>query len=905
MASARLAVEATAAAAAGSPTSGYVAAYAPLGSWSEYQTGVALVLIAGALPPELNPGVIETADVVNSCSEVPPGTFIPDSPNPEAVCVANGTDIYLVDGLTVVQVLTSGGTGSASFTGGLCTTCGVVVDPLSQTAVIAVSSSSGGGGYQLLDLTNPTQAGLSSVIDAAPNGIAETAGILPIAEDQLLILSPTENNAYDVFDVQIPMASAADVIGLHYGAATGGNELDSAAAGATGIVLATDEFTGNVFLADLTQASIALPSVPGSFGSWTAPAQLQNMPALQFPSAGTSAIATAYGAGVAVLADEFGTTAFGAIRLPSAPGSGVPAVSDWVAADMPADPSGAEWAMPLDPHGLVAAFASARLSAGSLIVGPGGGIGLLENKARTYVAVIDLLALLSAPRSATDPHRIEPTFDLLANNVVAFAPFPNRSSSPSVPTGISNFSDGELLQDSSGALWIVYGGAPFPISAAQFSQMQFDPNLVETFSGTLGFQLPEPGTVLQEFDSALPLSPATVYMIEGVCDPAGTPCTTSAECYGAACTPTMKRRIPDYETFVGLEYAVTDIGIVPDGTLAAIPSGPDVPSNSTWLTPVASHYCVDASYKLTSPLQDVSVGTGDPIFFDPLSLLDPTTPCRRLRGFGRRVENPCQSNGDDGDFNVDIQPDCGSFPYAVGEAQCFAHWWFGLGPSVGNGEGCQPTPDGVANCRLHVEVNSANQPLGTIDECGCAMEGCGCALQAGMCGCTSVRPCEPPSRAFGNRWSIGLRSGLQGFEQQPVEIIGAMVTDNKHEGLCDTAGWPEIHPVWRVRFLHDATRAYAADSFDAGQVAQEPEHTCQVKCCSGAPVPDGAVLSREECLAYAFDGCIPGGCAGVQEVDMDGAKIDDYESGVRDHACESRGSLGPIPVLPTCHESCG
>jgi hypothetical protein len=139
--------------------SGFVSAYAPLGSWEESTTGVALILIGGSFPGSLTPAVIPTSGVVNSCSGVPSGTFVAGSMNPEAICVANGNDIYLIDGTSIVRTLTSAGVGESFFSGGLCTTCGVVTDAVSKTAVIAVSTLDGNGGYQLLDLQNPVAAG--------------------------------------------------------------------------------------------------------------------------------------------------------------------------------------------------------------------------------------------------------------------------------------------------------------------------------------------------------------------------------------------------------------------------------------------------------------------------------------------------------------------------------------------------------------------------------------------------------------------------------------------------------------------------------------------------------------------------------------------------------------------------
>ncbi len=405
---------------------GYIAAWAPLGSWEETTTGVALIPIAG----NVTGAIISTPDVVNSCAGAPKGSIVAKSTNPEAVCVANGTDIYLLDGATIVKTLTSGGVGSVDFTGGACTTCGVAVDAPDKQAIISVATADGTGAYQLLDLASLT---LSPVIAAKPDSIAEHFGILPIAGGFFLDLSPSEDFSsppagvdYNIFAIAAPNATpgSGGVEKFDYSNSSilSGADLDSAALDSTGIILATDEFTGNLFIADLMQARVDASASPPT---WTAPAQLQNLPELNFPSAGTTGIAVAYGAHEALLEDEFGTTNFGAIKLPSTSGSGTPAVQDWVAANMPNTPDGNGWTMPLDPHGLTAAFVAGEITGGTVVVDHEHGFGLLMNDQRTYVAVIDLNALLAAPRTTPSPsHTIDSTYDLLTNNVVSFIAFP-------------------------------------------------------------------------------------------------------------------------------------------------------------------------------------------------------------------------------------------------------------------------------------------------------------------------------------------------------------------------------------------------------------------------------------------------------------------------------------------------
>jgi hypothetical protein len=173
---------------------------------------------------------------------------------------------------------------------------------------------------------------------------------------------------------------------------------------ATGIALSTIEFTGDLFIADLTQATFT----PGSPGTWTAPSQVQTFTEFQSLTAGTSGIAVAPGSHLAIVTGEFGGNLFGAIQLPSTSGSGTPAVVDWVVATVPDEPDMTSFAMGLDPHTLTAYTSPTTNKA----------IGVMADDPRTYLAVVDLQALLAAPR--TGAHTVDPTFDLVANNVLSF-----------------------------------------------------------------------------------------------------------------------------------------------------------------------------------------------------------------------------------------------------------------------------------------------------------------------------------------------------------------------------------------------------------------------------------------------------------------------------------------------------
>lgn len=386
-----------------------VTSYVPNGSWQETlpaNLGIQVVPIEGTGTK----ATITTPHITNSCAS--------NSVTGQTICTANDTDVYLIKGITLTNTLTSAGTGTVSFTGGSCTNCGVVVDPALNIAVIglALTGSPGGSGFQGVDLTTATP------FPPLPTQTANISESFALDPTRAFLLSPSEPRA-GKSDYQIVRGTGTISAALFNFAtasttfAAPNNELDSAAVDCTtGIALASIEFTQHLFITDLTQAKFT-PGIAPAPGTWTAPNTIQDFtPAFNNFSAGTTGITVAPGTHVGILEDEFGTTQFAGFRLPSTSGTGTPAVQDWVSASMPPDPSGARWTMSLDPHGLTA------------YVGPSGGphsgkpIGLIMNDARTFIAAVDIEALLNPKLRTPGTHVIPLTVDLVAAGVVRFVP---------------------------------------------------------------------------------------------------------------------------------------------------------------------------------------------------------------------------------------------------------------------------------------------------------------------------------------------------------------------------------------------------------------------------------------------------------------------------------------------------
>ncbi|MGD0672679.1 MAG: hypothetical protein ABSB13_11405 [Candidatus Binatus sp.] len=352
-------------------------AYLPQGNWGGSEGSASIKVV----PVETSSGIgtggapttITTANIPNSCSS--------NSTTGLTVCVANNTDVYLINGTTLTSTLTSGATGSEGFSGGDCENCGVVVDASINKALITVGLETGGpGGYQFLDLS-----GTPTFETPIPAG-AETSEDISIDPVRHLILSPNEDSDYQLVNIS---SSPAAVFNNDVSGESGAPEFDSAGEDCTtGIALGTDEFTGNLFIADLTQAEFT-PGTPA--GTWTdAASQLVNFPEFDNLAAGTCGIAVAPGTHLGIVTGEYGGDLEGVVELPATSGSGTPAFPDYVAFTVPSPPSPEEgWSEGYDPH-TVTAYVSPNTKKAYAV---------LENADFSYLAIVDLQAMLSAPRT--------------------------------------------------------------------------------------------------------------------------------------------------------------------------------------------------------------------------------------------------------------------------------------------------------------------------------------------------------------------------------------------------------------------------------------------------------------------------------------------------------------------------
>jgi hypothetical protein len=343
--------------------------YAPQGAWGSGSAAVKVVPIetVSGIGTGGAPVSVTTGSVPNSCSS--------NSQTGETVCVGNNTDVFLITGTTLSSTVHSGADATQSFSGGSCMNCGVVVDSTINKALISLGLSAGGpGGYQLLDL-----GGTPAFEAPIPAGTrtSEDVSIDPVRH---LVLSPNEGSLYQI--VNITSATAA----LFNNQREDGRYDSAAEDCTTGIALSTIEGTGKLFIADLKQAVFT----PGTPGTWTdTGSQVQDFPEFAGFAAGTNGIAVAPGTHLGIVTGEFGGNLEGVIQLPATSGTGTPAVVDWVAFTVPNLPNTSSWSQGFDPH-TVTAYVSPNSKKA---------FGVLENGDFSFVAIVDLHGLLSAPRT--------------------------------------------------------------------------------------------------------------------------------------------------------------------------------------------------------------------------------------------------------------------------------------------------------------------------------------------------------------------------------------------------------------------------------------------------------------------------------------------------------------------------
>jgi Pro-kumamolisin, activation domain len=429
-----------------------VVAYMPVGSYGELVTGVLVTPVEGTatgsqlVQPAGTDGTVPD-NVINTCGG--------DTVTGQVVCTSNGRSVYVINtganGLptgTATPIVDGAGQLSTAanpttffgeaFSGGNCATCNVAIDPLRGIAYLSIGQPTATGGVEAFfqPLT------LASLALGTPVDTTQQATSEDIAVDAVrgFVLSPNEGafegssfaGDYQIFDTNQNKVFNFTPTNTP---PTSGGGFDSAAEDClTGVALSTDEFTNQVFLVDISQATFNTSTL-----TWTAPNNPFPIPEFtQFinTGAGTSGISViASGSHVGVIAGEFGSSGFVGFSLPQkrAAAGTVPTLTDYIQANIPNTPDNTVWAMGDDPHTLTA-YTSPNTNRQYAVFEDDVFTSALQNGTRTWLAVVDLTALLSTtttPRGTGPFTGGAPDANQPANALTCcHAPEPSTSANP-------------------------------------------------------------------------------------------------------------------------------------------------------------------------------------------------------------------------------------------------------------------------------------------------------------------------------------------------------------------------------------------------------------------------------------------------------------------------------------------
>ena len=291
-------------------------------------------------------------------------------------------------------------TGTLGFTGGSCTICDIAYDPTDNAFLILVPGPSGGL-FQRWGENSHTSTASVAVSDPNENwgyDYVKNWVFTPqynTTPPALQIIDFTTSTLY-TSSTTFPMIVTPD----------SGNVDVS-----THVAITPNEFNPpDVFTtADLGTAVLNSPSA----GMFTVSGSSQTLTINLLGTCGAddTDIATDSVLHLEFVTGEFcdfGEERMGFLLLPTS-SSGL-AISDYAFVKIPNTPDAKPWDAAHDPHPIAAFNDPANCPDCAVIV----------NREVTWLAVIDLKKLMAAPRSATDPHAIDPTYDLQTNGVLAY-----------------------------------------------------------------------------------------------------------------------------------------------------------------------------------------------------------------------------------------------------------------------------------------------------------------------------------------------------------------------------------------------------------------------------------------------------------------------------------------------------
>ena len=294
--------------------------------------------------------------------------------------------------------------GSITFTGGSCTICDIAYDPSDNAFLILVPSGvSGAGAFQRWTENGHTQT--ASVVDSDPNENWGYDYVKNWVFTPQYNTSPTALQIVDFSTATPTLYTSSTTFPMIVTPDSGNVDVS------THVAITPNEFNPpDIFTtADLGSAVLNSPSA----GMFTVSGSSQTLTIKVQGSCGADNTDMAIDSvlHLAFVTGEFcdlGFERMGFLLLPTS-SSGL-AISDYAFVTIPNTPDAKPWDAAHDPHPIAAFNDPVNCPDCAVIV----------NKEVTWLGVIDLKKLMAAPRSASDAHAIDPTYDLLANGVLKY-----------------------------------------------------------------------------------------------------------------------------------------------------------------------------------------------------------------------------------------------------------------------------------------------------------------------------------------------------------------------------------------------------------------------------------------------------------------------------------------------------
>jgi hypothetical protein len=299
----------------------------------------------------------------------------------------------------------TGATGSLGFSGGSCTICAIAYDPMDNAFIIMEPNTGGTGPNpgEFVRWSETTHASTMTILDGDPN---ENPGYDYVKN---WIFTPQ----YDTTPTALQIADFTS--GTLYTSSTTFPQIGTPDSGnvdvVTHVAVTPNEFNPPDIFTTADLGTVTLNSPSAGMFTVTGNSQTLTINNAACGDADNDDNATDSVLHMTFVTGEFcpgGRERMGFILLPTTDSSTT--ISDWAFVTIPPTPDSLPWDSAHDPHPVAAFNDPVNCPDCAIIV----------NQEITWLGVVNLAKLKAAPRSGTDPHSIDPTYDLQANGVLKY-----------------------------------------------------------------------------------------------------------------------------------------------------------------------------------------------------------------------------------------------------------------------------------------------------------------------------------------------------------------------------------------------------------------------------------------------------------------------------------------------------